>query len=68
MLLSLLAGCTVKVEPLAKPKPQVVYVYPKHHKHHHHAHPSPSPIGHLQPADDEIKLLPKLPPAPTPSP
>jgi len=59
-------GCTIKVEPIAKPKPKVkvVHHYGKHHKAHPHGTPAPK-IHYLEP---DINAPTKLIEQPTPPP
>jgi hypothetical protein len=56
-----LLGCTIKVEPLPKPKPVVVHHYHRDHRvHHSHSSTPASAIPKLQPPDESnTKLLPR---------
>jgi len=57
LLSAIFCGCTIKVEPIAKPKPKVKYktkvVY--HHRKAH-AHGTPAPHGMIAP-DEPTKLI-----------
>jgi hypothetical protein len=56
VVLFLFLGCTIKVEPLAKPKPKIVYRSSHHstHKKTQH-HTTPRPL--LQPEPGTTKLI-----------
>jgi hypothetical protein len=54
----LFIGCTIKIEPLPKPKPRIVYVHKSKH-HRGHGVPTPSPLRNMEPADQDVILLPR---------
>jgi hypothetical protein len=65
VLVALCSGCTIKVEPIAKPKPVVKYVHhPTHHRKAATHHGTPAP--HLLEPEGTTKLIEH--PAPEPSP
>ena len=55
ILAVLVPGCTIKVEPIAKPKPKVKVVH--HYRKHHKAHPHASATPHMLQPDGPTKLI-----------